>query len=112
METITTDADFKKLLTMDKALVFIFFEWSGQAHFSKKVLIDWKRKSKFNIPLFELLPDELELVSKWVREEVKERGGYGSLSWIKDGRVLEVEFNVGNCSSSEIESKTSELFGS
>ena len=110
MKKIKTEDEFEKVLLLEKAMVFIFFEWSGQAHMSKRILSEWENKSELNFPLFELEPDELMSVSKWVREEAKERGGYGSLVWLENGRVLSIEMNVGNSGISEIERKTAELF--
>ena len=110
MKRIETETEFKEVLLLKKAMVFIFFEWSGQAHFSKKIVVEWENKSKFAIPLFELEPDELPDVLKWVQDEVKERSGYGSLVWLKDGRILDSEMNVGKFGTLELERKTSEIF--
>ncbi len=110
MEKIKTEAQFEKVLLLEKAMVFIFFDWSGQAHLSKKVLSEWESKAELQIPLFELDPDDLTSVSKWVLEEVKERGGYGSLIWLKNGKISGIEMNVGNSEFSELERKTGELF--
>jgi hypothetical protein len=110
MKKVKTEAEFEGILLLEKSMVFVFFEWSGQAQVSKKVLSEWESKSKLEIPLFELDPDELMSVSNWVRDEAKERGGYGSITWLKDGTVLGTEKKAGRFSILELERKTSEIF--
>lgn len=111
MKKIETESEFESILLLEKAMVFIFFEWSGQAHISRNNVLDWENKSKFEIPLFELEPDELMSVSEWVRDEAKKRGGYGSLIWLKGGNIVGVEMYAGKFGISELERKTSEIFG-
>jgi hypothetical protein len=47
IKKMETEAEFKNILLLEKAVVFIFFEWSGQAHISKSVLCKAFLNSKF-----------------------------------------------------------------
>lgn len=97
-------------MLLDKAMIFIFFEWSGQAHISKTVLNNWENQSKFEIPLFELNPEDSEVFSKWVFENVADVHGYGSVVWLSNGEILNFEKDAGKCGIFEIETKTAIIY--
>lgn len=99
-------------MNLEKVVVFIFFEWSGQARFSKRIINDWESQSKIEIPVFEINPEDSELLSKWVSDEVKDGYGYGSVVWLEKGKILNFEKDAGKSGVSEIENKTSAIFGS
>lgn len=111
MKKIETEAEFESILLLEKAMVFIFAEWSGEARIAEKILTEWETKSNLEVPLFELDIDESELISKWIYEEAKDRHGYGSLVWLRSGVICGFEIAVVRCGISEIEKKTVEIFG-
>ena len=46
-----------------------------------------------SIPI-KIEPDNHSFMHRWVRDEVGERGGYGSLVWVKNGAIADYEINV------------------
>jgi len=110
VEKIKTEAEFNKVLLLDKAIVFIFFEWSGQAHVSKTALNNWENQSKFEIPLFELNPEDSEVFSKWICDDVEDVHGYGSIVWLGNGEILNFEKDAGKSGIFQIETKTAITF--
>jgi hypothetical protein len=110
MKKIETSADFEMLLDLEKAIVFIFLEWSGSAHLSKRVVIEWENQTKLIIPLFEINPEDSDECSKWVYENDIHGHGYGSIVWLEKGKFLEFEKDAGKSGASGIERKTSKIF--
>lgn len=110
MEKIETKADFEKLLTLEKALVFIFFEWSGPAYISRNRAADWEKQTKCSASLFEMHPEDDKAFSDWINDQFIDHG-YGSLFWLEKGKITHIERNAGKCSVFDIETKTAELFG-
>ena len=99
------------VVLLEKVMIFIFAEWSGPAHISRMTMIDWENQTNFEVPLFELDIDESNFISEWIYKEAKDKGGWGSLAWLKNGVVYWSEINAGEFSISEIERKTAEIFG-
>jgi hypothetical protein len=111
MFEIRTKEDFEKCLELEKAIVFIFFEWSGQAHFSENTLLNWMKTTKFtDIPLYKLNPEVCEFAESWVYLIAKDSTGYGSLSWLMNSSIKHFESNIGNLSLVEIEEITEKFF--
>lgn len=111
MKKIETEAEFESILLLEKAMVFIFFEWSAQAIVTRKTILSWEDRFKFKDQLFELDSEELPICENWLRNEVQERHGYGSFVWLVDGKIVDYEKDAGKLEFSELERKTSEIFG-
>ncbi len=79
------------MLSLEKAIVFIFLEWSGSAHLSKRIVTKWKKQTKLTIPLFEINPEDSEEFSIWTYENNIHGHGYGSIIWLNKGRILDFE---------------------
>ena len=110
MKKIETIEDFKNCLNAEKAVVFIFFEWSGQAHFSKRIVEDWENQNENLFPVFELNPEKTDFAKDWVHEKVKDLRGFGSLVWLNEGNILDFEFDSGKLGIGKIQEKTVKLF--
>lgn len=110
MKGIKTLADFNKLLKTEKVIVFIYHEWSGQAHISKQVILDWENNSQSNHLIFEINPEDSVDFDKWVYENEIHGHGYGSVIWLNNGKILGFVKEAGKLSLSELEIKTAEIF--
>lgn len=88
--------------------MFIFFEWSAQAHFSKEIVQKWENQFK-KFLVFELNPEVLNILSDWVYKEANDLYGFGSLIWMKKGKILNFEKNAGIIGVQGIQEKTVEL---
>jgi hypothetical protein len=110
MIEIKSIADFENVLKLEKTIVFIYFEWSGQARVSKNVVINWESQTKSAIPLFEINPEDSDEFNKWVCDNKIHGHGYGSLVWLKKGEILDFEKYAAEFGISKLEEKTFEVF--
>jgi hypothetical protein len=115
VRSIKTQTEFESAISAEKAIIFITFDWSGQAKLSEYVVAEWRRTwnlshRDLHIPFFKLEPDELSFTHEWVRDTVKERGGYGALVWIKDGAIADYEPNVTYAGIRDIVRRTETIF--
>lgn len=111
MKEIKTIADFENLLSLEKAIVFIYFEWSAQARISKQVVANWESQTKTTIPFFEIEPEYPDEFDKWVRDNDIHGHGYGSIVWLKGGRISDFEKYAAEFGILRLEEKTLEVFG-
>src|SRR2546426_10623950 len=93
MKTINSKSEFEALLQADRAIVFLFFAWSGQAVESRKVVEEWEnqpilRPGKINVSIYQLTPDEQPYTQEWIRDCVREMGGAGSVVWLRKGSMV------------------------
>lgn len=95
MIKIKTIADFQVCLEARQTIVFIFFDWSGQAHVSRRMVENWENRKNNLISLFELNPEESDFADDWVRHEVKDLRGYGSLVWMREGKIIDFKPDAG-----------------
>jgi hypothetical protein len=97
MESIQTEADFRRMLAAEHAIALICFDWSGQSKLSEQLVCkweqDWLRQGPFrSVPLFRISPDKTQFLGEWVlenarNEEEGNEGGFGSVLWIQKGKI-------------------------
>jgi uncharacterized protein YbaR (Trm112 family) len=96
MRKINSSGDFDEALHAERAVVFIFFEWSGQAVRSLRTIQDWEREitaqpGKVNFEVYQLVPDQHPRTWKWLAgaaghgEDVEQ--GRGAVLWLRKGSV-------------------------
>src|SRR5258708_25436442 len=71
MQQINSSGDFDEALQAERAVVFIFFEWSGQAARSLRTLQEWERElaaqpGTLNFGIYQLAPDQHPRTWKWL----------------------------------------------
>jgi hypothetical protein len=97
MKMITTSQDFAALLNAERAVVFTFFDWSGQAHLSLRVFQNWEREWVASNPLppiafFRLDPDNLKVCWDWIVAQAHgdegTDGGFGATIWVRRGEGI------------------------
>ncbi len=89
MQQINSSGDFDEALHAERAVVFIFFEWSGQAARSLRTLQEWERElaaqpGTVNFGIYQLAPDQHPRTWKWLAGAV----GHGESAEQSDGAVL------------------------
>ena len=97
MNSTDSSSDFAVLLRAERAVAFIFFDWSAQAILSQRVMQQWEHELAAqphspHFTLHQLAPDKRPFTWKWVNEangdsEAGERG-CGSVVWLKNGSVV------------------------
>lgn len=111
MEKTEPVSEFKELLSSKKVVVLIFYDWSGQAHNSRKIFREWQKQNQNNeILIREMNPDLIEFSRDWVLNEVKDLRGNGSIVWLYNGNILGVEEDATKLGIQGIEQKTQEIF--
>ena len=97
MTTITNKEEFDRMLANEQAVLFIFFDWSGQAVASLRLFESWMQKWRalhpgLAVSFYRLDPDEHSDTWSWVaaqaRSENYSEGGYGSVTWLRRGRSV------------------------
>ncbi len=125
MEAIQTQAKFKSVVRSERAIVFISFAWSHQALLSEQVVKEWERgwniwHPKLSVDIYKLEPDEYPITWEWLKstkvtwewlKSTKERGGYGSLAWIKNSVIVDSESYVIGAGLRDIVRRTEQAFG-
>jgi hypothetical protein len=117
MQPITTESEFAEVLQAVRSILFIDFEWSGQARLSAAVINEWERTSNIwvlDCPVFKVRPDELPAVSAWMKAQkarLEGEGGYGSLIWLRAGAIVDYEPYVVGAGLREISRRTRSVFG-
>lgn len=95
MKRIESPADFEEMLQIERAVVFIFFEWSGQAQ-SQAAIEQWEKESieagKMNFVAYQLFPNDQPYTWKWVNEIVHSLNETACppvlIVWLERGEVL------------------------
>jgi hypothetical protein len=106
MKKVKTFLEFKNLFKAEKGIVYIYFEWSGPAHIARKNIAGLAKEKQFSFPIYELNPEDAIFLSEWVREKVKDLNGYGSLVWLKNGKIVDKELRADRLNISEIKERT------
>lgn len=115
MEVIETQTDFESAIRSERAILFVSFGWSGQAKLSEQVVAEWERTwniwhPKLRVSIYKLEPDAHPYTWEWLGGTA-ERGGYGSLSWVKNGVIVDSEPYVVGAGLRDIARRTEEVFG-
>ncbi len=96
MHQINSLSDFDQALHAERALIFIFFEWSGQAARSLRTFQQFEREivaqpGGANCQIYQLAPDQHPRTWKWLAgaaghgEDVEQ--GHGAVLWLRKGSV-------------------------
>jgi hypothetical protein len=121
MTTITTKDEFDALIQADQAVLFTFFDWSGQAHLSLQVFEEWEREWRAQHPtasvaFFRLDPDNYRECWAWLGEhaggEDGLEGGFGSVVWLRRGKTIGFARYAANEGKNRLSRLTAEYFGS
>lgn len=97
MTVITTERDFQKFLQEEKAVLFVYFDWSGQAAISLKLFQEWEYEWKTahadeRIGFYRLNPEELPACWNWLTKQAQAEdgvdGGFGSVIWLCKGQRI------------------------
>jgi hypothetical protein len=121
MKAIINCEDFAALLRAEQAMVFTFFDWSGQAHLSLKVFAEWESEwgalhSAQKISFFRLHPDEYRDSWDWLVQHARgidgNEGGYGSVTWARFGKSIGFVRDAGSVGKETLSRLTDEYFGS
>ena len=115
MKSINTQAEFQSAINAEKAIIFIAYEWSGQAIISEQVVNKWISEwhlwhKDLYVPIFKIEPEEYPFILEWVRESVNERNGNGSLVWIKNGAIVDYEVYVAKAGIEDVARRTETIF--
>jgi hypothetical protein len=114
VKSITAQSEFESAINAEKAIIFITYEWSGQAIQSEQVVAKWVSEWRLwhkdlLVPIFKIEPDEYSFMLEWLRENVNEHG-YGSLVWIKDGAIVDYERFVATAGIEDVARRTETIF--
>ena len=93
MKSITSKNEFETLLQADRAIVFIFFAWSGQAVQSREVVNQWENDpelcpTRIGVAVHQLVPEEHSYSHEWVTDGAHEAGGGGAVVWIRNRSIV------------------------
>ena len=120
MVTITSRDEFDLLLRDEQAVLFTFFEWSGQAHASFRIFEEWKREwceSHQNAPVsfYCLDPDRYLDAGGWLVEQARGpdgmEGGFGSVTWLRRGKGVGYVRYAAKAGKEVLSRLTDEYFG-
>jgi uncharacterized protein YbaR (Trm112 family) len=97
MQQINSSGDFDEALHAERAIIFIFFEWSGQAGRSLRTFQEWERElasqpGKVDFEIYQLAPDQHPRTWKWLTGVVGHGEGDehsdGAVLWLRKGSVV------------------------
>lgn len=121
MTTITTRGDLDTLVCDQQAVLFTFFDWSGQAHISLRVFEDLEREWHASHPdapvrFYRLDPDLYQdaesWLAKWCRPDDGVEGGFGSVTWLRHGQSLRFVRYAAEAGKETLSKLTDDFFGS
>jgi hypothetical protein len=120
MTTITNKADFKRLLADEQAVLFVFFDWSGQAVVSLRLFELWIKEWLASHPeapvnFYRLDPDAHPDTWTWLvgqaRGETDNERGFGSVCWLRRGHSVGFVRYAAQVGKDELSRLTDEHFG-
>jgi hypothetical protein len=121
MTSITTKEQFDGLLREEQAVLFTFFDWSGQAHSSLRVFEEWEREwralhSVAPVSFYRLDPDSYRESWDWLVEQARGsdgmEGGYGSVTWLRRGKNVGFVRYAAKVGKDTLSHLTDDYFGS
>jgi uncharacterized protein YbaR (Trm112 family) len=116
---IYSSSGFDEALHAERAVIFIFFDWSGQAAHSLRTLQEWERDlasgpAKVKFEIYQLAPDQHPFTWKWIADAVgHDKGGehgYGSVVWLRKGTVAGFVHNAAMAGTKSLAQITHECF--
>src|SRR5258708_38214485 len=119
MRQINSSGDFDEALHAERAIIFIFFEWSGQAARSLRTFQQFERElaaqpDGVNCKILQLEPDQHPRTWKWLAD-VAGHGedmehGYGAVVWLRKGSVVGFVHNAAMAGTKTLTQITHECF--
>jgi hypothetical protein len=118
---ITTMEEFDSLLREEHAVLFVFFDWSGQAHISLRVFKEWEGEWRNSHPglsvgFYRLDPDRYKDAGGWLSKQAREKdgaeGGCGSVTWLRLGKRIGFVNFAAKVGKDKLSQLTDEFFGS
>jgi uncharacterized protein YbaR (Trm112 family) len=118
MQQIDSSGDLDAALHAERAVVFIFFEWSGQAECSLRTFQEWERElasqpGKVDFEIYQLAPDQHPRTWKWIADASHGKGvenGAGSVRWLRKGSVVGFVHNAAMAGTKTLAQITHECF--
>lgn len=115
MRTLQSREEFESAIRAETAILFLDFEWSGQAQLSRSVISEWERtwalwNRGVQTNLWRGLPDEQPWLAEWLPKNDLAGGGYGAVVWLRDGQVVGQENAAYAAGVRELARRTNELF--
>jgi hypothetical protein len=120
MITITSRAEFERMLADDQAVLFTFFAWSGQAVVSLRVFEEWRLEwlivhPEALVAFYRLDPDAHPDTWSWLTEQARSEHdndrGYGAVTWLRRGTSVAFVRYAAEVGKQELSRLTDEHFG-
>jgi hypothetical protein len=120
MTNITSKEQFERMLAEEQAVLFVFFDWSGQAVVSLRLFESWVQEwrllhPELSVAFYRLDPDAHPDTWSWVgeqaRSETDNERGFGSVTWLRRGRSVAFLRYVAEAGKDELSRLTDEHFG-
>ncbi len=120
MTTITNKEQFHRMLADEHAVLFIFFDWSGQAVVSLRLFESWIQEwrtlhPESSVSFYRLDPDAHPDTWSWVgeqaRSETDNESGFGSVTWLRCGHSVAFVRYAAQVGKEELSRLTDEHFG-
>ena len=120
MTRIANTEEFNRMLADDKAVLFVFFNWSGQAVLSLRLFEAWVEEWRASHPeasvsFYRLDPDDNRDSWTWLnqksRNETEIDGGFGSVTWLRRGKCIAFVRYAAQAGREELSRLTDEHFG-
>jgi uncharacterized protein YbaR (Trm112 family) len=119
MQQIDSPGDLDAALHAERAVVFIFFDWSGQAARSLRTFQEWERElaaqpGGTKCEIYQLEPDKHPRTWKWIADTAgHDKGGehgYGSVVWLRKGSIVGFVQNAATAGTKTLAQITHECF--
>jgi hypothetical protein len=118
---VDSESRFDDLVASPEAIVFVHFDWSGQSVHSLRLFEEWEKdwaaKPTAGFPQhFRLNPDASSYTWDWLEQEGGRfrsdlgGGGYGSVLWVKFGRVVDFVRYAAKEGKATLTAKTQQAF--
>jgi hypothetical protein len=114
MNKIVSDLDLENCFKFNHCIVFIFNDWSAPSILSRKTVLDWEKLFLTlgkGVQIWEIVPDEYNFPLTLIKEEILKGRGYGSLIWIKLGKIIDFDVEVNKFKLEFLNNKLNTLFG-
>lgn len=88
-----TVGDHERLLAEPRAVLLLWFEWSGPAQTARRAIGHWHERWHLYCktpvaPLYLLDGDQIPELFTWLRETVRDVNGYGSIHLLIEGTIV------------------------
>jgi hypothetical protein len=116
MQTLKTQQQFDRATQQSNAIIFVDFDWSGQAQLSKLVVSEWERtwavwNPRVSASIWIVCPDDQPWVVECLPKDSRDNAGagHGAVLWLRDGRIVGQERSAYATGVRELARRTNEL---